>query len=346
MVSDCARAAHQAPTEACHKRIDGKETRAEGKTWHPECFRCVRCGEAIASSFFRVNGELRCHGCQQPAAGASTRAAEAEAEAREELPTCRGCRKAIREEEPSILADKGDRFHERCFVCAECGEALTSYVILQARKYQFQECPYYCEPCADKLEAKEAPEGGTAGSKPCAACGGPCGGRGSVDDAFQLMDGCVLHWKCFQCSVCGKAEQAPADGRMHAVTLLRSKVGALLQGKYVCASCDGVGKKVNGYGDVRREDQRASAATGTTGTLSEEPEPPRDSEDSEATGRFLSLEELKDAAVWKSLGVEASCREQMLSDDDFKSAFGSTKEEFQRLPGWKRTQKKKEMGLF
>mmetsp|Transcript_30247 Transcript_30247/g.63227 ORF Transcript_30247/g.63227 Transcript_30247/m.63227 type:complete len:110 (-) Transcript_30247:214-543(-) len=45
MVSDCARAAHQAPTEACHKRIDGKETRAEGKTWHPECFRCVRCGE-------------------------------------------------------------------------------------------------------------------------------------------------------------------------------------------------------------------------------------------------------------------------------------------------------------
>eukprot|EP00439_Symbiodinium_sp_Y106_P012588 s7106_g1.t2 len=163
MVSDCARAAHQAPTEACHKRIDGKEgclTRAEGKTWHPECFRCVRCGEAIASSFFRVNGELRCHGCQQPAAGASTRAAEAEAEAREELPTCRGCRKAIREEEPSILADKGDRFHERCFVCAECGEALTSYVILQARKYQFQECPYYCEPCADKLEAKEAPEGG------------------------------------------------------------------------------------------------------------------------------------------------------------------------------------------
>ncbi|CAE7249639.1 unnamed protein product [Symbiodinium microadriaticum] len=79
---------------------------------------------------------------------------------REELPTCRGCRKAIREEEPSILADKRDRFHERCFVCAECGEALTSYVILEARKYQFQECPYYCEPCADKLEAKEAPEGG------------------------------------------------------------------------------------------------------------------------------------------------------------------------------------------
>lgn len=307
--------------EACHKRIDGKETRAEGKTWHPECFRCVRCGEPIANSFFRVNGELRCHGCQQPAEGAPTRAAEA---MREELPTCRGCREAIREEEPSILADKRDRFHERCFVCAECGEALTSYVILEARKYQFQECPYYCEPCADKLEAKEAPEGGTAGSKPCAACGGPCGGRGGIDDAFQLMDGCVLHWKCFQCSMCGKAEQAPADGRMHAVTLLRSKVGALLQGKYVCASCDAVGKKVTGY--VSREEQCAPA-TGTT-------------------GRFLTLEELKDATVWKSLGVEASCREQMLSNDDFKAAFGSTKEEFQRLPGWKRTQKKKEMGLF
>ena len=28
---------------------------------------------------------------------------------------------------------------------------------------------------------------GTAGSKPCAACGGPCGGRGSVDDAFQAV---------------------------------------------------------------------------------------------------------------------------------------------------------------
>lgn len=44
--------------------------------------------------------------------------------------------------------------------------------------------------------------------------------------------------------------------------------------------------------------------------------------------------------------AEATSREQMLSDADFENTFGMTKENFGKLPAWKKGQKKREVGLF
>ncbi|XP_037084357.1 gelsolin-like [Pollicipes pollicipes] len=45
-------------------------------------------------------------------------------------------------------------------------------------------------------------------------------------------------------------------------------------------------------------------------------------------------------------GVNPARREEYLAPEDFKDAFGMTREEFQRLPAWKKAQKKREASLF
>ena len=45
-------------------------------------------------------------------------------------------------------------------------------------------------------------------------------------------------------------------------------------------------------------------------------------------------------------GVDPSRREDFLSDEDFWAVFGMTREEFQRLPQWKKMQKKRKASLF
>ena len=45
-------------------------------------------------------------------------------------------------------------------------------------------------------------------------------------------------------------------------------------------------------------------------------------------------------------GVDPSRREDFLSDEDFSAVFGMTREEFQRLPQWKKMQKKRKASLF
>jgi hypothetical protein len=61
---------------------------------------------------------------------------------------------------------------------------------------------------------------------------------------------------------------------------------------------------------------------------------------------FLSLEDLRNADVWKVKGVDAGSREKYLSDEAFDAVFGMSKSAFEALPKWKRDGKKKEHGLF
>lgn len=60
----------------------------------------------------------------------------------------------------------------------------------------------------------------------------------------------------------------------------------------------------------------------------------------------LSLAELQDASVWKGRNVIATERERYLPEDVFQSLFGKGKEEFAKLPKWKRDNEKKKHGLF
>ena len=58
----------------------------------------------------------------------------------------------------------------------------------------------------------------------------------------------------------------------------------------------------------------------------------------------FSLEILKQRPLPE--GVDPARLETYLSDDDFKKVFKMDKEHFSKLPAWKQTKSKKEVGLF
>ena len=58
------------------------------------------------------------------------------------------------------------------------------------------------------------------------------------------------------------------------------------------------------------------------------------------------LEDLRDVKVWKDAGIDADTREQYLSDEAFALVFGCSKDEFAKLPKWKRDAQKKSHKLF
>lgn len=93
--------------------------------------------------------------------------------------------------------------------------------------------------------------------------------------------------------------------------------------------------------------QQASAAETATlpqpGTVPPEaavpaaPAPPR---------ALLTYEQLKDPAVCSAHGVDPASKEACLSDVDFVKVFGTCREDFMKLPKWKRDKQKKDLGLF
>lgn len=44
--------------------------------------------------------------------------------------------------------------------------------------------------------------------------------------------------------------------------------------------------------------------------------------------------------------IQWSAKEVYLSDAEFKTVFGVSREEFNKFPGWKKTAEKKRVGLF
>lgn len=62
--------------------------------------------------------------------------------------------------------------------------------------------------------------------------------------------------------------------------------------------------------------------------------------------QVFTLAELQDQQIWLAKGVISTERERYLDDATFLKLFGVNKEEFAKLPKWKRDQQKKTHGLF
>ena len=62
--------------------------------------------------------------------------------------------------------------------------------------------------------------------------------------------------------------------------------------------------------------------------------------------RSFPLEQLRDADIAASLGIDVSQKEEYLSDADFSAVFATTKAAFRQLPNWKKANLKKSSGLF
>jgi len=60
----------------------------------------------------------------------------------------------------------------------------------------------------------------------------------------------------------------------------------------------------------------------------------------------LTLEDLRDPEICSKHGVDPTAKEAHLADEDFSTVFGMCRDEFLKLPKWKRDKQKKEVGLF
>jgi len=480
--------------EACSKPCEGQVTKVGNKSWHPDCFKCQTCSACLGTGFFSVGGKIVCKACAE---GAQVKTRK----------TCRKCGKPI--DGKCIIADRGDTFHEECFVCASCGKSLEDYVLDEKRRFKFQEYHYLCKSCSTSEEAAE-----TCMAKKCLVCQEPCK---EGEDILHLADGYCLHWRCFKCSGCGKAEKPCGDTQQ--MTLLRSRVQAVRRGEYLCDRCNedrmpevqprldlkvttrlaygtylGKGPAADGGGqimysvrlmeggkcwldltkhtkidseswhvegdyteDLNAEDGRVKAIhfevtnrpysvgpkvgevydmdVGYDDREESQPvvtccgvkcpwqlgvpdvelaqmmaarpkqaaplavPPPKPAAEAEGAGDGIlddgvvpsfnkgghghmertkvdvmshniikddprkveapaaaipaavpdgcfSLEDMMNPEVWKANGVDASMREQYLSDDAFAAVFGQSKAEFEKLPKWKRDKQKKDHGLF
>ncbi|CAK9045429.1 Villin-5 [Durusdinium trenchii] len=249
---------------------------------------------------------FKCETCQQPIAGTFARI--------NGKLTCTECRDQVLSAEKDAAALKEVRPLDDLPICRGCKKPVQ----------QHEDCPYFCDRCAE-LERSKGEEHQTTVRNTCAVCGETCD---EEEDAFQLLDGGILHWKCFKCSRCGRMEEKTSDSTQMA--LLRSKVCNAIKGKHYCATCNG---SAEAPGDSCEAPSKGYPSPATV------PEAP-------AASTPATAPVAVSAEPVESIPQAATSREQMLSDADFENTFGMTKENFGKLPAWKKGQKKREVGLF
>ncbi|KAL8142962.1 hypothetical protein V2J09_015994 [Rumex salicifolius] len=87
----------------------------------------------------------------------------------------------------------------------------------------------------------------------------------------------------------------------------------------------------------------------TTETNEEESEPKEQAEQEESASggqNTFTYEQLRAKSDNPVTGIDFKCRETYLSDEEFQTVFGITKEEFYKLPRWKQDAQKKKFDLF
>eukprot|EP00811_Abedinium_folium_P030608 NODE_4913_length_1831_cov_9.984155.p1 GENE.NODE_4913_length_1831_cov_9.984155~~NODE_4913_length_1831_cov_9.984155.p1 ORF type:complete len:487 (-),score=129.05 NODE_4913_length_1831_cov_9.984155:324-1784(-) len=205
---------------ACDKTITGQVAKVGEKFYHTDCFNCSKCANRLTAGYVIVDGQLQCEFC--------TKQDGVEVRDGGKISKCTKCKKTIEGE--VIEGDRRDVFHEECFTCEGCKCKLVDFVVDPNRTHKYMAAQYYCVPCGEKAFSKA---GSTSGpDKKCCMCGGM---HTETDQLFTLLDGTALHWRCFTCHQCGTPENPTTDPAAN--TLLRARVTALREGRFLCATC-------------------------------------------------------------------------------------------------------------
>jgi len=123
----------------CNKPYDKYSMKvALGNTWHPECFKCPKCGERVLGvDLFEHEGFPYHEECFTELFN----------------PTCDECGKVLGEQ---YIKASGKKLHPECLKCCECKEGLLNKKIFE------KEGNFFCETCyATKFK------------EPCKKCGKP-----------------------------------------------------------------------------------------------------------------------------------------------------------------------------
>ncbi|CAG7817040.1 unnamed protein product [Allacma fusca] len=147
----------------CSMPIKQNITRVMGKTWHPQCFRCIECKKVLTpTTYFEKNGFPYCEDDFH----------------KKFSPKCAGCKAPIKENPTNAM---GKTWHPQCFKCAVCSKKLSP-----SNFFERDGIPY----CEDDYHNKFSPK--------CAGCAAPI-----KENPLHAMNK-TWHPNCFKCAVCGK----------------------------------------------------------------------------------------------------------------------------------------------
>jgi len=118
----------------CKQYLCQEYMEVDGKTFHPECFCCFHCKTPFGENPARVkDGKLFCN---------ETCATER---------TCLKCNKLV---SGTVISALARRWHEACFKCSDCGEALTKSFLVRPN---FPNSPI-CDSCGKKVTTAQKTE--------------------------------------------------------------------------------------------------------------------------------------------------------------------------------------------
>ncbi|KAJ3304509.1 hypothetical protein HDV03_002718 [Kappamyces sp. JEL0829] len=120
--------------DACQGSFsDPTVIKASGKQYHPACFRCSDCKDALTSSYIEKEGKFLCKGCYE----------------KQFLPPCGACGNPISPEPGTnklmAIEWKEKKFHVACFACKLCGQPFSDLKAVLHKE------DLLCKPCWEKI---------------------------------------------------------------------------------------------------------------------------------------------------------------------------------------------------
>ncbi|TIA89431.1 hypothetical protein E3P99_02092 [Wallemia hederae] len=162
--------------------VEGRIVNAMNAHWHPDCFKCAQCGEALEHiDYFEHEGKPYCH-----------------LDYHENFsPYCFHCQTPILEtnfitiDDDAFSESNGPSrrlYHLNHFFCVQCGDPFLN----PSNDFQTLDKPYtmfkghpYCEGCHNRLHMPK-----------CKTCG-----KSVTEDAVDAL-GSLFHLQCFVCEGC------------------------------------------------------------------------------------------------------------------------------------------------
>lgn len=104
--AQCLKDARQRICASCNKPVFGPRAELEGIVWHPEHFKCSKCGQQLQSNIAVLDhGTVKCRRCHM-----------------DQIEECRVCHSSAGVD----LEACGGKFHTRCFNCRFCNKNLAN----------------------------------------------------------------------------------------------------------------------------------------------------------------------------------------------------------------------------
>jgi len=323
---------------ACNLEITGKKTKVLDKFYHPECFKCHACGVALSGGFLTKGDAVLCSKECVTALGSGKTAPPAQVtapSAAEEKPPAAPAQIKVTPAAPSRPDPPPLPLGQYTGKQSQDGTDV-SYAI-QLMKHSSAWLDYTS---ATKIATSTWHAEGTYSlvwSDP-------------NSDDFKLV---------FVVDACPHSGGGPKKGESWELPVRSS--GAVLECKGIACQFQAAAQPAPQEKLVPEKKQveaTPSPAPATAAAPAPAPAPAPEAAPAPTPapapapaalagdGDTLTLEELKNADVWRERGVDPSRREDWLSDSDFQTAFGMSKSAFQALPKWKRDGQKRALGLF